>query len=279
MGFKYTHRVYNDVHDTTATEQQVLALLAHFADDKTGQCFPSIETLARQSHLHRATVMRCLDSLKQKGYLKWISGGRKKKGRVLSNLYKLTLPKPAPKRGEPELEGFWGDADDSDARVAQRDPHPSHSATPHSRTARPPTVAQCDPIIYRSSKDHPEDHNPPEAVEDMPGSFELGVARRDGTLGEVLEKIAAAAQTTKSREQTSIVQLAMEAACTNKLDDRKTFATTMLTRDPDICREVIYRFDSERRAGELANIRNLPALLTSRLSALPFRTAQRDKVR
>ena len=272
MGFKYTHRVYNDVHDTTATEQQVLALLAHFADDKTGQCFPSIETLARQSHLHRATVMRCLDSLKQKGYLKWISGGRKKKGRVLSNLYKLTLPKPAPKRGEPELEGFWGDADDSDARVAQRDPHPSHSATPHSRTARPLPVAQCDTIIYGTSKDHPEDHNPPEAVEDMPGSFELGVARRDGTLGEVLEKIAAAAQTTKRREQMSIVQLAMEAACTNKLDDRKTFATTMLTRDPDICREVIYRFDSERRAGELANIRNLPALLTSRLSALPFRT-------
>ena len=176
MGFKYTHRVYNDVHDTTATEQQVLALLAHFADDKTGQCFPSIETLARQSHLHRATVMRCLDSLKQKGYLKWISGGRKKKGRVLSNLYKLTLPKPAPKRGEPELEGFWGDADDSDARVAQRDPHPSHSATPHSRTARPLPVAQCDTIIYGTSKDHPEDHNPPEAVEDMPGSFELGVA-------------------------------------------------------------------------------------------------------
>jgi predicted amidohydrolase len=36
MGFKYTHRVYNDVHDTTATEQQVLALLAHFADDEEG---------------------------------------------------------------------------------------------------------------------------------------------------------------------------------------------------------------------------------------------------
>ena len=143
MGFKYTHRVYNDVHDTTATEQQVLALLAHFADDKTGQCFPSIETLARQSHLHRATVMRCLDSLKQKGYLKWISGGRKKKGRVLSNLYKLTLPKPALKRGEPELEGFWGDADDSDARVAQRDPHPSHSA--------PPIVAQRDPYPSHSA--------------------------------------------------------------------------------------------------------------------------------
>ena len=120
MGFKYTHRVYNDVHDTTATEQQVLALLAHFADDRTGQCFPSIETLARQTHLSRATVIRCLDALKRKGYLKWISGGRKKRGRVLSNLYKLTLPKPAPKRNEIVLSEFWEDAS------------PSHGATPSS---------------------------------------------------------------------------------------------------------------------------------------------------
>jgi len=136
MGFKYTHRVYNDVQDTTATEQQVLALLAHFADDKTGQCFPSIETLARQSHLHRATVMRSLDSLKEKGYLKWISGGRKKSGRVLSNLYKLTLPKPAPKRDETVLSEFWEDVDNSSSRVAQRYGYPSHSATPTRRTVR-----------------------------------------------------------------------------------------------------------------------------------------------
>ena len=129
MGFKYTHRVYNDVQGTTATEQQVLALLAHFADDRTGQCFPSIETLARQSHLHRATVIRCLDSLKQKGFLKWLPGGRKKKGRVLSNLYKLTLPKPAPKREETVFSEFWEDVDNSPSSVAQRDPYPSHSAT------------------------------------------------------------------------------------------------------------------------------------------------------
>ena len=137
MGFKYTHRVYNDVQGTTATEQQVLALLAHFADDRTGQCFPSIETLARQSHLSRATVMRCLDSLKKKGLLKWISGGRKKRGRVLSNLYKLILPKPAPKRDETVLSEFWDDVDNSPSRVSQCDGYPSHSETPHRLTVRP----------------------------------------------------------------------------------------------------------------------------------------------
>ena len=146
MGFKYTHRVYNDVQDTTATEQQVLALLAHFADDKTGQCFPSIETLARQTHLSRATVIRCLDALKRKGYLKWISGGRKKRGRVLSNLYKLTLPKPAPKRNETVLSEFWEDVDNSHSRVSHCDGYPSHSET----------------LSYKeSSKENPDGHNPP----------------------------------------------------------------------------------------------------------------------
>lgn len=271
MGFKYTHRVYNDVHDTSATEQHVLALLAHFANDKTGLCFPSIVTLARQSHLSRATVMRALDSLRQKGYLKWVSGGRKKKGRVLSNLYKLTLSKPAPKREEIELAEFWEDVDNSESRVSQCDGYPSHSETPHRFTVRPLPVSQCAPIIYGTSIDHPEDHNPPEAGEEMPGRFELGVARRNGTLGGVLEKITAAAQETKRCEQKSIVQLAMEAACTDKADDKKTFSSIMLSRNFDDCREVIYQFKSERLVGEFANIKNLPALLTKRLSALPVR--------
>ena len=44
----------------------------------------------------------------------------------------------------------------------------------------------------------------------MPGRFELGVARRNGTIEDVLEKTTAAAQETKRCEQKSIVQLAMD---------------------------------------------------------------------
>ena len=84
----------------------------------------------------------------------------------------------APKRKEVELAEFREAVHNSKSRVALCDPYPSHSATPHSRTARPLPVAQCDPIIYRTSKDHPEDHNPPEAGGEMSGSFELSVARR-----------------------------------------------------------------------------------------------------
>ena len=124
-------------------------------------------------------------------------------------------------------------------------------------------------IIYRTSIDHPDDHHPLEAESDIPGRFELGVARRDGTLGDLLKKINAAAQETKCCEQMSIIQMAMDAACTNKFDDKKTFSKLMIHRNPDDCREEIYRFDSERKAGELKNIRNLPALLTKRLTDIP----------
>ena len=240
MGFKYTHRVYNDVHDTSATEQQVLAVLAHFADDKTGFCFPSQGTLARQSHLHPATIKRRLNSLKKKGYLEWIPGGRKINGRSVSNLYRLRLPKPQPKREEMQLAEFWETVDNSKSSGAQCATPPAHSAPPTQRTVRPLPGAQCATIIYRTSKDHPDDHNPPDAGEDMPGRFELGVARRNGTLGDVLEKITAAAQETKRCEQKSVVQMAMDAACTEKLDDRKIFSTTMLTRNPDDCRELLW---------------------------------------
>ncbi len=144
---------------------------------------PSDEALARQSHLHRVTVIRCLDALKRKGYLKWISGGRKKRGRVLSNLYKLTLPKPAPKRNETVLSEFWEDVDNSHSRVSHCDGYPSHSETPHSLMVRPLPVSQRDSIIYRSSKENPDGHNPPQEAADveMPGRFAFGVARRDGT--------------------------------------------------------------------------------------------------
>ena len=67
--------------------------------------------------------------------------------------------------------------------------------------------------------------------------------------------------------------VARGGACTSDIENRKTFSSILLYRNPDDCREEIYRFDSERRAGEFANVRNLSTLLTKRLTALPVRTA------
>jgi len=103
----------------------------------------------------------------------------------------------------------------------------------------------------------------------MPGRFALGVARRDGTLDDVLRKIDAASQEMKRREERSLLQLAIDATGKDDLDNRRTFAKVMMGKNADDCREEIYRFESERRAGEFAKIHNLAALLTKRLLALP----------
>jgi len=169
--------------------------------------------------------------------------------------------------------------DNSSSRVAQRNGYQLHSATPHSCTALPPTVAQCNPIIYRSSKEKSDDHNPPleAAGVGTPGRFDFGVARRDGTLDDVFRKIDAASQEMKRREEKSLLQLAIDATGKDDIENRKTFAKVMMGKNADDCREEIYRFASERRAGEFAKIQNLAALLTKRLSALPAVAASGER--
>ena len=270
MGFKYTDRVYRDVTGTSATEQLVLLALAHAADDKTGECFPSLETLVKRTHLNRSSVRRNLDSLKEQGLLKWISGGRKKRGRVLSNLYKLTLPKKAKKQEEGVVLGSWDDVDNSQGRGSLCTPYQAHSEPPTGCTVRPLPGSQCAPIINRTIIYHPDDHHPPpEAAGELPGRFDFGVARRNGTLGDVLKRVGDAQQEMRRAEKLGPVRYAMEAACTDKTEDVRTFSIVMATKDINDCYDAICRFNSERRAGEFRTIRNLPALLTERLKRLP----------
>lgn len=269
MGFKYTDRVYRDVVGTSATEQLVLLALAHAANDKTGECFPSLETLAKRTHLNRSSVRRSLDALKEKELLKWISGGRRKNGRVLSNLYKLNLPRKTNKREEDVVFGSWDDVENTNDRGSLCTPYQAHSEPTHGLTVSPLPGAECTPIINTSSIDHPEEYNQThEASDTTPGRFELGVARRNGTLDDVLAKMDAAANFTRRREKLGPVQMAMDAACTNKVDDRKTFSLVMMHKNPQDCVDAIFRFESERNAGEMSQIKNLPALLTKRLKEL-----------
>ena len=189
-----------------------------------------------------------------------------------------------PKSVDKVVFASWNDDISNESRVAQCDPHPSQCATPPRRTVRPLPVAQRDPSPSQSatlsyigssigsSNDHPSGHHPPEA-EETPGRFDFGVARRAGTLDDVLKKVDAAGREMKRAEHQSVVDFAMEASCTNAVEDKKVFSLTMLMKRKEDCRELIYQFDSERRAGEFKNIRNLPALLTSRLKELPDRPA------
>ena len=194
QGFKYTDRVYKFVTGTTPTEQLVLAVLAHIVNDRNGEGFPSITTIVERSHLGRSTVMRSLDALRDKGLIKWKTGGRTKNGRVLSNLYALTLPKLQKERSKPSDAERWEDVDNSQGWVPERDGYPSQSEPPHSPAAGPLPSQSGTPSYIETSIYHPDGHHqPPEASVEKPGRFDLGVARRNGTLNDVLEKVDAAA--------------------------------------------------------------------------------------
>ena len=145
MGYHYTERLFKLVRNTDSTQQLVLAVLAHRTDDRTGQCYLSIDEIAERARLHRATVIKVLDDLRPR-LLTWVK--RVGKDRRLSNLYTLKLP-DFPKANDvtPVVN------DDQSPPVAQnyptrrpRRPHPSPTTTP--------PVAQNDPT-RRPRRPHP----------------------------------------------------------------------------------------------------------------------------
>ena len=56
--------------------------------NKDGTCWPSVQTIAREMHLSRATVQRALNDLYAAGYLSKESRWRENGG-CTSNLYKI----------------------------------------------------------------------------------------------------------------------------------------------------------------------------------------------
>ena len=100
MGFKLTSRVYAEITNTTPTEQAILAYLAFRADDETGKCFPTRDTIQSATHFGMSGVTNGLNGLREKNILKWNKGGRKSKsgGRALANEYFFNFSKLSTKK-------------------------------------------------------------------------------------------------------------------------------------------------------------------------------------
>ena len=105
----------------------------------------------------------------------------------------------------------------------------------------------------------------------MPGRFDFGVARRNGTLGDVLKRVGdAKTEMQRTEIEKGPVALALEAVDRlGSVEDAKSFSIAMHRKKIDDCREEIYKFACERRQGEMENVKNLAALLMKRLQALP----------
>ena len=91
MSYECSKAVYWNVHDTSPTEQSVLAAPAFCHNSETGRCDPSASTISDMTHFGVSSVNHALVSLKDKHYISWISGGKGKKDEANSNKYTLYL--------------------------------------------------------------------------------------------------------------------------------------------------------------------------------------------
>ena len=96
-------------------------------------------------------------------------------------------------------------------------------------------------------------------LSDFEFKFEPGVVDKSGKESEELKK----------RENLSLVDEAMKACGVSDTENKRTFSSIMLWKNPDDCYEVIMAFASERKQGEHNGLRNPAAELTKRLKALP----------
>ena len=71
------------------------------------------------------------------------------------------------------------------------------------------------------------------------------------------------------REQKSVVDEAMRVCGVDGPENKRAFSSVMLTKSRADCLEAIMTFESEIRQGEHAKAKNLAAILTKRLKALP----------
>ena len=301
MGYHYTERLFKLVRNTDATQQLVLAVLAHMTDDKTGQCYLSIDEIAERARLHRATVIKVLDDLRPR-LLTWVK--RVGKDRRLSNLYTLKLP-DFPKANDvtPVVNDDQSQSSTAPPPVAHDDPtrrperpHPSPTTTPPvahddptrrprrldpSPTATPP-VAQNDPIIIEHiehNRKETENKNAPQGASGSVSGGNMPVSLGDsGILDKIVEEVKSMPEDAIPASGMDVVMnltdAAMKAVQSNSEEDRVTFRRIFQWRDHDACCEEIYRIECKLKAGE--KFKNPAAALTNRLMALPKVYRQRN---
>jgi hypothetical protein len=267
MGFKLVEVVYGlDRNATTPTEQSVLLALAFRANDKTLLCYPKQDTIAEMTHLHRVTVSQCLNSLRQKGILDWKSGGlrnkRGKYGQPLANDYRLNL---STSRNKGRVQGVDSVAHDYTAVLptATRQCSPGlHNGVAHGYTAELPTATPTEETTANSSDlttPIPNRGGSEPVFDEVLKTMGVGVPR----LKPRLQRVCA------SREDSPLMMAldlcGLSSGTDAYRDNYRAFSSVMVKLGMERSMEVVRMVASEMRAGEMDNVRNLAALLMTRL--------------
>ena len=260
MGFNLLERVYAMTdYKMSGTELSVLAALAFRANDKTLLCFPKLETLAKMTHLHPATIPPILNKLRDKSIVEWDSGGLKNKrgkgGKILSNSYRLNLPEKSKKTKNTEVitECPQDSTVSPTARLLYspgRDYSIVQDDTTVSPRARPTEIITSNTKPRPNRRESASDLNFDEALESM----DLKTKHTPSIPENPTAKIFRLCEIPES-------DIGMRAGC------MKTILPLVLKLGRSTIEDILDAFESEKRQGEMKNVKNLFGLLVKRLQA------------
>jgi hypothetical protein len=146
MSISIMTRVWGSPAIDTQSDLCILLALADWANDD-GECWPSLEQLAKKSRMHRATVHRRLAAMRGH-WVEWQenNGGRSQRNRYTIMTEHLTTPLPDdPKPSHDATVSEDPKPSHSETvseveTVAPRDIKPSHHATGNKPSIKPPVL-------------------------------------------------------------------------------------------------------------------------------------------
>ena len=239
----------------SGTEMSVLVALAYVANEKRDEdCYPSDAYLAELTHFKNSAVRNARNRLRSRKIIDWISGGMGRQGGNISNRYKFLFPHLKMPSKRDRYQPLNGLPTPSPTVPTPADGVPYAAS---GRTPRQQMATNTEAFPKGTSESNAEDWRVV-PLSDFEFKFDSGNVDKSGKESEELKK----------RENLSLVDEAMKACGVSDMENKRTFSSLMLAKNPDDCFDVITAFASEVRQGEHANAKNLAAILTKRLKAL-----------
>ena len=235
----------------SGTDMAVLIALAYVANGEKGEaCYPSASYLESLTHFKSGAIGGACARLKKYKLIDWISGGNKKPGGNVANVYKFLFPLEKIKSRRERYES-----------LATQDATPV--PIPPKETPTPPRE-----VPYPMScgtLPHEVGTNTERILKITSESKQEG--KDAGILALFDVKFQTKEDTKKQRETPIVVQLAMKACGVSDDYNRNTFIRIMRNKDENRIADEILAFESEIKCGEHDNANNLAAVLTKRLLA------------
>jgi hypothetical protein len=146
-----------DYSDTTGSDRLVLIALANHVNKNTGSCNPGYDLLAHEARVHRATAIRCVNSLEQEGHITVVrNGGRHKVNEYCIVTDKDEIARLAAVAGEKQSQSATSETvasdDASDATLSLEtvasDPETVASGQERVAAVRPEPVEPLEPNLF-----------------------------------------------------------------------------------------------------------------------------------